>query len=142
MMVLDIEMDVDTNGVDGLAFRRVKAGTFGMNPVFTQWFAACAAQATGPNSSVQNVTVQDCEVTGGIPASPNTPNASGLASWFERPAPTRMRNYTFINNRTSKVGTQGLRFTRIDGLTVYGNTQAGQPVPVVTNDCSNVRTAS
>jgi hypothetical protein len=127
MMVLDIEMDVDTNGVDGLVFRRVKAGVFGLNPQFTQWFVGCASQFAGTGAVVRNVTVDSCEVTSGIPPGPQTPSSwSGLASWIGRPA--RMTNWTFTNNRTSKAGTQGVRFQRIDGVQFWGNTQAGNPL--------------
>lgn len=137
MMFLDIEMDTDTQGVDGLIFRGNTAGVFGLNPQFTQWFVGCASQFAGLGAVVKNVTIDGNEVTGGIPPSPNTPSSwSGLASWIGRPA--RMANWTFTNNRTSKVGTQGVRFQRIDGIVFRSNTQAGQALPFTAEDCTGV----
>jgi hypothetical protein len=139
MMFLDIEMDTDTQGVDGLIFRGNTAGVFGLNPQFTQWFVGCASQFAGLGAVVKNVTIDDNEVTGGIPPSPNTPSSwSGLASWIGRPA--RMANWTFTNNRTSKVGTQGVRFQHIDGIVFRGNTQGGQALSFTAEDCTGVVT--
>ena len=120
--VLDIEPDLDTQGAVDLILRNNTVATWGMSPQYTMHFVACASGWEGTGARVDGVTITGNTVTVGAPESPNNHNAPGLFTEFGRPA--RMSRITFTNNTSTKIGGgPALRFSRIDGLTVNGNTQ-------------------
>ena len=120
--VLDIEPDLDTQGAVDLILRNNTVGAWGLSPKYTMHFVACASGWEGTGARVDGVTITGNTVTVGAPESPNNHNAPGLFTEFGRPA--RMSRITFTNNTSTKIGGgPALRFSRIDGLTVNGNTQ-------------------
>jgi hypothetical protein len=120
--VLDIEPDLDTQGAVDLILRNNTAGAWGLSPKYTMHFVACASGWEGTGARVDGVTITGNTVTAGAPESPNNHNAAGLFTEFGRPA--RMSRIVFTNNSSPKAGGgPALRFSRIDGLTVNGNTQ-------------------
>ena len=119
--VLDIEPDLDTQGAVDLILRNNTVGAWGLSPKYTM-HSSPAPAGGGTGARVDGVTITGNTVTVGAPESPNNHNAPGLFTEFGRPA--RMSRITFTNNTSTKIGGgPALRFSRIDGLTVNGNSQ-------------------
>jgi hypothetical protein len=122
MFVFDIESDYDFEVVDNVSFRNNNVGSYGLTPVYTNFFFACSGNQAV--AQVRNVYVTGNTVTTGAPI--NSPNNSspkgGLSSYVERG--NRLNNIVFSGNSTSKAGAGSvLYFRRIDGLTVTNNVQ-------------------
>ena len=121
MFVFDIEPDTSTQGARGVTFRNNTVGTYGLTPLYTNWFFASANYNVAPGAVIVGITISGNRVTGGAASHANTPNAGGLATWIGR---SRVRNVKFLNNTTSKPGRGPvLVFEHVDGLTVSGNVQ-------------------
>jgi hypothetical protein len=119
--VLDIEPDLATQGAVDLVLRGNTTGTWGMSPLYTMHFVACANNNSGVGALIRGITITGNHVSQGAPNSVNTPNAGGLSSVI---AKSRTSNITFTNNTTTKAGSGPvLYFAHVDGLTVSGNTQ-------------------
>lgn len=136
MFVYDIECDYAFEVVDDVAFRQNQVGSYGLTPIYTNWFVACSGGSG--SATVRNVVVEGNTITTGAPInSPNNPTQkSGIATIFERL--NRVSNVTFRNN-TGGPGS-GCRFVRVDGLLHHNNLAGGTPVAVTVSDCTNVRT--
>ena len=120
--VLDIEPDLDYQGVQDVTLRNNSVGVWGKSYRYTMFFVACANQTAAPAAIVDRLTISGNNVTVGAPSSVNTPNAGGLAMWIGRPA--RQTRVVVTNNTTTKAGSGPvLRFEHVDGLTVTGNNQ-------------------
>ena len=120
-MVMNIEPDLSSQGAINVTFRSNTVGVWGMTPVFTSHFVACANNKVAPGAVIRGITVTGNLVTEGAPNSTNTNNAGGLSTWIGK---NRTSNITFTNNSTTKAGRGAVFvFEHIDGLTVTGNTQ-------------------
>jgi len=121
MFVFDIEPDTSAQGARGVTFRNNTVGTYGLTPLYTNWFFASANYNVAPGAVIVGITISGNRVTGGAASHANTPNAGGLATWIGR---SRVRNVKFLNNTTTKPGRGPvLVFEHVDGLTVSGNVQ-------------------
>jgi hypothetical protein len=119
--VLDIEPDTAYQGVTNVTLRNNSVAVWGLSPLYTMHFVACANETFGPGAVIRGITITGNHVSKGAPSSTNTPNAGGLATWIGK---TRTSEVTFTNNTTTKAGSGPvLRFEHVDGLTVSGNTQ-------------------
>jgi hypothetical protein len=127
--VLDIEPDTAYQGATNVTLRNNSVGVWGLSPIYTQHFVACANNDYGPGAVVGGITITGNTVKQGAPNSATTPNAGGLFSWFGK---TRTANVVFADNVTSWAGAGPvLRFEHVDGLTVTGNSQPVTSGPVV-----------
>lgn len=136
--VLDIEPDLDNQGVDDLFLTDNLVGTWGLCPTYTMHFVACANQWAGTASTVNGVTIARNVVSGRQTPCPNAPDAGSLATWIGKPA--RQTRITFTDN-VGKIAGRGpvLRFEHIDGLIVRGNVQPLTSGPLATIvDCTGV----
>ena len=119
--VLDIEPDEAFQGAINTTLRDNNVGIWGMSPLYTMHFVACANDNSGPGAVIRGLTITGNHVSQGAPNSANTPNAGGLKTWIGK---TRTSNVTFANNTTTKAGAGPvLVFEHVDGLTVTGNAQ-------------------
>jgi hypothetical protein len=119
--VMNIEPDLSTQGAINVTLRSNTVGVWGMTPVFTQHFVACANNKVAPGAVISGITVTGNVVTKGAPNSVNTNNAGGLSTWIGK---DRTSNITFTNNSTTKAARGPvLYFEHVDGLTVSGNVQ-------------------
>src|SRR5574343_1429893 len=139
--VLDIEPDTDWQGVAELVLRGNAVGDWGLSPMYTMHFVACASQWEGVASTVNDVTITGNVVAGGPPESPNNPSAPSLKTWIGKPA--RQSRIVFTDNIGQRTGRgPALRFEHVDGLVVRGNVQpltSGALTSIV--DCTGVVTA-
>lgn len=121
MFVFNIEPDTSAQGARKVTYRNNTVGSYGLTPLFTNWFFASANYNVAPGAVIDGITITGNRVTIGAPSNPNTPNAGGLATWIGR---SRIRNVVFTNNTTTKAGRGPvLIFQYVDGLTVKGNVQ-------------------
>jgi hypothetical protein len=119
--VLDIEPDTSNQGAINVTLRANSVAAWGLSPLYTMWFVACANNEFGPGAVIRGITITGNHVSAGAPSSPNTPNAGGLATWIGK---SRTADIRFTDNTTTKAGAGPvLRFEHVDGLTVTGNTQ-------------------
>jgi hypothetical protein len=119
--VLDIEPDTTYQGAINVTMRNNSVGVWGLSPLYTMWFVACANNDFGPGAVVRDITITGNHVSQGAPNSAKTPNAGGLSTWFGK---SRTSNIVVTNNTTTKAGAGPvLRFVHVDGLTVTGNSQ-------------------
>jgi hypothetical protein len=119
--VLDIEPDTTYQGAINVTMRNNTVATWGLSPLYTMFFVACANNEFGPGAVIRDITITGNHVSHGAPTSTNTSNAGGLSTWFGK---SRTANITFTNNTTTKAGSGPvLRFEHVDGLTVTGNSQ-------------------
>jgi hypothetical protein len=119
--VLNIEPDHSYQGAVNITLRDNTVGVWGLSPLYTQHFVACANNNVGVGAVVRGLTITGNTVTGGAPSSANTPNAGGLSTWIGK---SRTSDVTVANNTTTKAGRGPVfKFEHIDGLTVTGNTQ-------------------
>jgi hypothetical protein len=119
--VLDIEPDLSSQGAINVTLSNNSIGVWGLSPLYTQHFVACANNTAGVGAVIKGITITGNTVTQGAPTSANTPNAGGLSTWIGK---SRTSNVTFTNNTTTKAGAGPvLIFQYVDGLTVTGNTQ-------------------
>ena len=119
--VLDIEPDLSSQGAINLTLRSNTVAVWGLSPLYTMHFVACANNNVGVGAVIRGLTITGNRVTSGAPNSANTPNAGGLSTWIGK---SRTSSVTFTNNTTTKAGAGPvLVFQHVDGLTVTGNTQ-------------------
>ena len=119
--VLDIAPDLSSQGAINVTLRNNSVGAWGLSPLYTMHFVACANNNAGAGAVIQGITITGNSVSQGAPTSANTPNAGGLSTWIGK---SRTSNVTFTNNTTTKAGNGPvLIFQYVDGLTVTGNTQ-------------------
>jgi len=119
--VLDIEPDTSYQGVANLVMRNNTVGSWGLSPLYTMHFVACANNDAGPGAAINGISITGNRVTQGAPTSANTNNAGGLSTWIGK---SRTSAVVFADNTTSKAGGgPALRFEHVDGLTVTGNSQ-------------------
>ena len=104
-----------------LTLRSNTVAVWGLSPLYTMHFVACANNNVGVGAVIRGLTITGNRVTAGAPNSANTPNAGGLSTWIGK---SRTSSVTFTNNTTTKAGAGPvLVFQHVDGLTVTGNTQ-------------------
>ncbi len=121
MFVFNIEPDTSAQGARRVTYRNNTVGSYGLTPLFTNWFFASANIDVAPGAVIDGITITGNRVTIGAPSNPHTPNAGGLATWIGR---SRISNVVFTNNTTTKPGRGPvLIFQHVDGLTVKGNVQ-------------------
>jgi len=119
--VLDIEPDTAYQGAINITLRANTVAAWGLSPLYTMHFVACANNEFGPGAVIRGITITGNHVSQGAPSSVNTPNAGGLSTWIGK---KRTADVTFTNNTTTKAGAGPvLRFEYVDGLTVTGNSQ-------------------
>ena len=119
--VMDIEPDTGSQGAINVTLRDNTIAVWGMTPLYTQHFVACANNNVGIGAVIRGITITGNSVSAGAPNSTNTNNAGGLATWIGK---NRTSDITFSNNTTSKAGAGPvLIFEHVDGLTVSGNSQ-------------------
>jgi hypothetical protein len=119
--VLDIEPDTTYQGAINVTMRANTVAAWGLSPLYTMWFVACANNDFGPGAVIRDITITGNHVSQGAPNSAKTPNAGGLSTWFGK---SRTSNIVVTNNTTTKAGAGPvLRFVHVDGLTVTGNSQ-------------------
>jgi hypothetical protein len=115
--ILDIEPDLSTQGVINLVLRDNTVGSWGLSPLYTMHFVACANNDYGPGATIRGITITGNHVRRGPPNSAK----GGLYSWIGK---SRTSHVVFTNNTTTKAGGGPvLRFDHVDGLTVRGNSQ-------------------
>jgi hypothetical protein len=120
--VLDIEPDLDTQGVEDVTLRDNTVAIWGLSNWGTLYFVSCSNLTAGYYATVRGVTISGNVVTGGPPSTSLNAKSGGLQTWIGKP--NRQSNVTFTNNTTTKAGAGPvLRFQHVDGLTVTGNTQ-------------------
>jgi hypothetical protein len=118
MFVLDIEPYTTRGGGTYVTFRNNTVATYGLTPLYTNWFVAAEGEA---GSTVHDLTVTGNRVLAGAPQSPNTITDAGLATTIRVP---RRERIVFSNNSTTIRGKgPALYFSHVDGLTVTGNIQ-------------------
>jgi hypothetical protein len=119
--VMDIEPDLSNQGAINITLRDNSVGVWGMSPLYTMHFVACANNNVGVGAVIGGITITGNHVSQGAPSSVNTPNAGGLSTWIGK---SRTSNVTFANNTTTKAAVGPvLIFEHVDGLTVTANTQ-------------------
>jgi hypothetical protein len=119
--VMNIEPDLSSQGAINVTLRSNTVAVWGLTPVFTQHFVACANNKVAPGAVIRGITITGNVVTKGAPNSINTNNAGGLSTWIGK---IRTSNITFTNNSTTKAARGPvLIFEHVDGLTIGGNTQ-------------------
>jgi hypothetical protein len=118
MFVLDIEPYTTQGGGTYVTFRNNTVATYGLTPLYTNWFVAAEGEA---GSAVHDLTVTGNRVMAGAPLSPNTVTDAGLATTIRVP---RRQRIIFSNNSTTVPGNgPALYFSHVDGLTVTDNIQ-------------------
>lgn len=118
MFVLDIEPYTDKGGGTYVTFRNNTVATYGLTPLYTNWFVAAEGTA---GSTVHDLTVTGNRVFAGAPRSPNTITDAGLATTITVP---RRQRIVFHNNSTAVAGSgPALYFSHVDGITVTDNVQ-------------------
>jgi len=118
MFVLDIEPYMSQGGGTQVTFRNNTVSTYGLTPLYTNWFVAAQGE---PGSTVSDLTVTGNTVLSGAPRGPNTITEAGLATTIRL---ERRQRIVFTDNSTTVAGRgPALYFSHIDGLTVTGNTQ-------------------
>jgi len=119
--VLDIEPDTSYQGVTNLVMRNNTVGSWGLSPLYTMHFVACANNTSGVGAVIRGISITGNRVTQGAPNSTNTNNAGGLSTWIGK---SRTSSVVFTDNTTTKSGGGPvLIFEHIDGLTVRNNSQ-------------------
>lgn len=132
---VDIEPDTNDQGIADLLVSKNTIGTWGMSPLWTMHFVACASGWEGTGATVNGVTIDGNTCTGGPPEAPNNSNRPSLFTEIGRPS--RMSRIAFTNNKGLRSGAgPALKFWDLDGLTVTGNTQPVNGSLVSVTNCT------